>query len=94
MLLRLPQSLHYPIVLTKVEKRVGDSVQLNESLFLYSYTTKVKQGNRYDEEEQEVDKKFVAQFPSSLEGTIKGWRVWEGDVLSHALVAPLISITC
>lgn len=81
MLLRLPQSLHYPIVLTKVEKRPGDSIHKNDPLFLYSYTTKVKQGNRYDDEEIEVDKKFVTSFKSTLDGIIKHYRVWEGDVL-------------
>ncbi|KIX01013.1 uncharacterized protein Z518_10079 [Rhinocladiella mackenziei CBS 650.93] len=83
MLLRLPKSLHYPLTITKVEKRVGEYVTRNDDLFLYSYTTRVKQGSRYDDEEQEVDKKFVTHFPSTLEGTIKGWRVWEGDVLTH-----------
>lgn len=83
MLLRLPKSLHYPLTITKVEKRVGEYVTRDDDLFLYSYTTKVKQGNRYDDEEQEVDKTFVTHFPSTLEGTIKGWRVWEGDVLAQ-----------
>ncbi len=71
MLLRLPNNLHYPITITKVEKRVGESVACTDDLFLYSYTTKVKEGSRYDDEEHEVDKKFVAHFPSTLEGTIK-----------------------
>lgn len=83
MLLRLPKNLHYPLTITKVEKRVGEYVARNDDLFLYSYTTKVKEGSRYDDEEQEVDKKFVTHFPSTLEGSIKGWRVWEGDVLTH-----------
>ena len=82
MLLRLPQSLHYPIKLIRVEKRVGSTVRVEEDLFLYSYTTKVKEGTRYGEEEEEVDKRFVARFPSTLEGTVKEWRVWEGDVLN------------
>ncbi|KIV82699.1 hypothetical protein PV11_04789 [Exophiala sideris] len=83
MLLRLPKSLHYPLTITKVEKRVGEFVARNDGLFLYSYTTKVTEGSRYDEEEKEVEKKFVTHFPSTLEGTIKGWRVWEGDVLTQ-----------
>ncbi|EXJ95604.1 hypothetical protein A1O1_00726 [Capronia coronata CBS 617.96] len=83
MLLRLPKSLHYPLTIIKVEKRVGEFIALNDDLFLYSYTTKVKQGSRYDDEEEEVEKKFVTHFPSTLEGVIKGWRVWEGDVLTQ-----------
>ncbi|KAK5454314.1 CTD phosphatase Fcp1 [Exophiala xenobiotica] len=83
MLLRLPKNLHYPLTLTKVEKRVGEYVTRNDDLFLYSYTTTVKEGSRYGDEEEEVEKKFVTHFPSTLEGTIKGWRVWEGDVLTQ-----------
>lgn len=87
MLLRLPKNLHYPLTITKVEKSVGDPVSLNDDLFLYSYTTKVKVGSRYGDEETEIDKKFVTHFPSTLQGTIKGWRVWEGDVLTHPCVS-------
>lgn len=83
MLLRLPKNLHYPLTITKIEKHVGDPVLLNDDLLLYSYTTKVKVGTRYGDEETEVDKKFVARFPSTLQGSIKGWRVWEGDVLTQ-----------
>jgi RNA polymerase II subunit A-like phosphatase len=83
MLLRLPSNLHYPITITKVEVRAGDPISLNENLFLYSYTTKVKVGQRNSDEEQEVEKKFVAHFESTLEGTIQSWRVWEGDVISE-----------
>ncbi|KAL2425328.1 RNA polymerase II subunit A C-terminal domain phosphatase [Exophiala dermatitidis] len=83
MLLRLPKNLHYPLTITKIEKRVGEFVSRDDDLFLYSYTTKVKEGSRYDDEEHEVEKKFVSHFASTLEGVIKGWRVWEGDVLTH-----------
>ena len=81
MLLRLPNNLHYPITLTKIEKRVGDTVAQNENLFLYTYTTTVKEGTRHGEEDEEVKKTFVAHYQSTLEGTVKGWRVWQGDVL-------------
>lgn len=81
MLLRLPSNLHYPITITRIETRVGDAIKLNDALFLYSYVTKVKQGSRYGDEEEEVEKKFVAHFESTLEGTITGWRKWEGDVI-------------
>ena len=94
MLLRLPSNLHYPIVLTRVEKRVGDNVKRNEPLFLYSYTTTVKEGNRYDDEEVEVKKKFVTNFSSSLEGVIKSWRIWEGDRIEQPLDACEIEEEC
>ena len=81
MLLRLPTGLHYPIVLTKIEKRPGDSVKKTDALFLYSYQTTVKQGSRYGDEETEVVKTFVTHFRSTLDGVIRNYRVWEGDTL-------------
>ena len=81
MLLRLPNNLHYPLTIKKIEKQVGETINQHEGLFLYSYTTKVKEGTRYQEEEREVDKTFVAHFESTLEGVVKGWRVWSGDTI-------------
>ena len=87
MLLRLPKNLHYPITVTKIEKRVGDTVARNDSVFLYSYTVKVKEEERNEVRQESeipwVEKKFVTHFSSTLEGTIKAWRVWEGDEIRN-----------
>lgn len=82
MLLRLPKNLHYPVTITKVLKPAGEPVARNDHLFLYSYETTVTEGSR-DGEEREVQKKFVTHFESSLDGTLRTWRVWEGDVIAH-----------
>jgi RNA polymerase II subunit A C-terminal domain phosphatase len=79
MLLRLPPDLHYPIVLLRIEKQVGEQIKKSEALFRYEYTSKVKQGSRYDDEEIEVEKKFVTPFYSSLDGYISKWLVWPPD---------------
>jgi RNA polymerase II subunit A C-terminal domain phosphatase len=84
MLLRLPSSLHYPIKITKIEKRVGEYVNLDDHIFVYSYKTKRKEGSRYDEEEHWVEREYTTHFSSTLEGTIKSWRVWDGDVISNS----------
>jgi len=86
-------------VLTKVEKRVGDAVAHNDTLFLYSYTTTVKEGSRYSEEDEEVEKTFVAHFASTLEGKVTGWRVWRGTFwrdreFYHLINLQLTSLTC
>ena len=81
MLLRLPNNLHYPITITKVEKPVGGKVKRDDKLFLYTYTTKVTEGSRDGEEDREVDREFAAHFQSTLDGTVMNWRVWTGDVL-------------
>ena len=82
MLLRLPKNLHYPITVTKVVKPAGQSVARNDHLFLYSYETTVTEGSR-DGVEKEVQKTFVSQFESGLDGTLRSWRIWEGDVIAH-----------
>lgn len=82
MLLRLPKSLHYPITVTKVVKPAGEPVERGDHLFLYSYETTVTEGSR-DGMEKEVRKKFMAQFESNLDGTLRTWRIWEGDVIKQ-----------
>ena len=82
MLLRLPKNLHYPITVTKVVKPAGEAVARNDHLFLYSYETTVTEGSR-EGVEREVRKKFVSQFESSLDGTLRSWRIWDGDVIAH-----------
>lgn len=82
MLLRLPKNLHYPVTITKILKPAGQQVARNDHLFLYSYETTVTEGSR-DGEDREVQKKYVQQFDSSLDGTLRSWRVWEGDIISQ-----------
>lgn len=81
MLLRLPNNLHYPITVTKVEKRVGDKVERDDNLFLYTYTTKVTEGSRDGDEDEEVERTFPAYFQSTLDGNLTKWKIWTGDVL-------------
>ncbi len=87
MLLRLPKNLHYPIQITKIEKLVGDAVTQSDPVFIYSYTIKVKEEERYEVRKEEdipwVEKTLHQHFTSNLEGTIKAWRVWEGDIIGH-----------
>jgi RNA polymerase II subunit A-like phosphatase len=82
MLLRLPKNLHYPITVTKVVKPAGEPVARSDHLFLYSYETTVTEGSR-DGVEKEVRKRFMAQFESSLDGTLRTWRIWEGDIIAQ-----------
>ena len=82
MLLRSPRGLHYPITITKILKAAGSNVVKNEPLFLYTYETTVREGSR-DGEDKFVKKSFPAKFESGLEGQLKFWKVWEGDVLDQ-----------
>jgi RNA polymerase II subunit A C-terminal domain phosphatase len=83
MLLRLPRGLHYPITITKILIEAGSGVAKHEPLFLYTYETTVREGSR-DGEDKFVKKSFPAKFESGLEGQLRFWKVWEGDVLDQA----------
>ena len=81
MLLELPRDLHYPITIRKITKRPGEDVEVRDALFRYTYVTKVKHGDRYTDEETEVDKIIAADFESPVEGKIEKWLVWTDDVI-------------
>ena len=85
MLLRLPRGLHYPITITKVLKEAGSNVGKYEPLFLYTYETTVREGSR-DGDDKYVRKSFPAKFESGLEGQLKFWNIWEGNVLDRPYV--------
>lgn len=85
MRIRLPPSLAYPITIRKIEKQTGEEIKPRDALFTYSYTTKVKQQERYSDEEVEVDKTFSSHYQSSIEGTITAWLVWQDDTITAPL---------
>ena len=82
MLLKLPPSLKYPITITKVHKRVGDSVALNDTLFDYTFKVEVLWGSPDGDEDEIRVETHGSKFESSAEGTLKLWEFWEGDVIN------------
>jgi RNA polymerase II subunit A C-terminal domain phosphatase len=73
---------------------VGDTVERDDKLFLYTYTTKVTEGSRDGEEDKEVDKILPATFSSTLNGRVTCWRVWTGDVLYNPVDVVEIEEDC
>lgn len=80
MLLRLPPSLHYPITVTTLLKKPGDTVERNEALFWYFYHTTVEEGDGLGNT-VEVDRKFPTRFESTVDGEIVEWKISKGDVI-------------
>lgn len=92
MRLELPSGLHYPLVIKRIDKKVGDQVKVRDHVFFYSYVAKVKQQkSKYEEEEVEVDKTMHAFFESPAEGVIDRWLVWEGDTIRGP--GPILDLT-
>lgn len=82
MLLRLPNSLHYPITVTELLKQPNDNVERFAPLFLYSYKTTVTEGDNLGNEYQ-VEKLFPTKFESNVEGILKQWKIKAGTVIDH-----------
>lgn len=79
MRLKTPESLHYPITVTKLRRKLHDAVDRNAPLFDYEYTSKVLEGR----EPQLVERKFPTTFESYAEGTVTEWFIKEGTVISR-----------
>ena len=83
MLLRLPASLHYPITVTELLKQPNDNVERFAPLFSYFYKTTVTEGDELGNENQ-IEKTFPTRFESSVEGTLKLWKIKRGAVIANA----------
>lgn len=80
MLLRLPPGLHYPITVTSLLKKPGDTVDRDEAIFWYVYQTTVTEGdglgNKID-----VVRDYPTRFESTVDGTVVEWKIRKGDVI-------------
>ena len=82
MLLRLSNSLHYPIIVKELLKQPNDNVERFAPLFLYSYETTVTEGDKFGDEHQ-VEKLFLTKFESNVDGILKQWKIKAGAVIQH-----------
>jgi RNA polymerase II subunit A-like phosphatase len=79
--LRLPHTLHYPITITELHKNTNDEVARFEPLFSYFYRSTVAEDDEFGETHQ-VEKTFPARFESSVDGTLKRWKILKGTVIT------------
>jgi RNA polymerase II subunit A C-terminal domain phosphatase len=75
-----PPSLHYPITIVDLAKKLQDEVQRTSPLFNYTYDTVVIERDRYGEEKR-VTKSFPARFDSPTDGIVTGWFIKKGTVI-------------
>jgi len=83
MQIRAPPSLHYPITVSQLLKRQGDTVDRFETLFSYTYESQVTETNKYGESSK-VKKTFLAEYQSETEGKLIKWNAKPGDVIDRA----------
>ena len=82
MLLRLPQSLHYPITVTELLKQPNDNVERFAPLFSYSYQTTVTEGDGLGVDHQ-VQRTFPTRYESNVDGVLQRWKIAKGAVITH-----------
>jgi len=83
MQIRAPPSLHYPITISQLLKRQGDTVDRFDPLFSYTYESQVTETNKYAEEST-FKKTFPAEYQSETEGKLVKWNAKPGDVIDRA----------
>lgn len=82
MQLRLPPSLHYPITVTSLLKKEGDTVERDEAIFWYIYQTTVEEGDGLGNQVM-MQRKFPTRFESTVDGTVVKWNIAKGDVIDE-----------
>ena len=81
--------LHYPITITKLLKRAGDSVQKQETIFEYKFSWRRKVSD-----DEWTDETTYTEFDSPAEGKLKEWRIREGAVVSADSHCMLVEEAC
>lgn len=94
MRLYTPESLRYPITVTKLLKQPGDEIEQDGHLFNYEYKSKVQQWDEFEREDVEVEKTFYSTFESELEGTVAALNVKAGQVLTRRTMVADVDEAC
>lgn len=83
MRLYAPDSLHYPITVTKLLRKLDDQVDRNAPLFDYVYKSYVLEGSEDDKEGKQVLRPWPSTFESYGEGTLSKWYIEPGQVITR-----------
>ncbi|KAI1266952.1 hypothetical protein F5Y18DRAFT_416200 [Xylariaceae sp. FL1019] len=92
--LKLGQRLRYPITISKVFKKVGDSVVKQEAILQYTFKFERKVGDPALNEERTIVENGIADWDCPSEGKIKQWHIKEGDVISANRDFVVVEETC
>ncbi|KAF2213729.1 hypothetical protein CERZMDRAFT_58409 [Cercospora zeae-maydis SCOH1-5] len=83
MRLYTPDTLLYPITVTKLLRQQGDSIEVNSPLFLYNYKSTVTEFDEDAREDVQRERTWPATFESELEGTLESLNVKVGQVIER-----------
>ncbi|KAF2487463.1 hypothetical protein BDY17DRAFT_274272 [Neohortaea acidophila] len=82
MRLYTPDSLLYPITVTKLLRRPGDDIEQNTPLFTYHYQSVVSVWDKDQREDVEQTATLYADFESEFEGSVLSLDIQRGQVLT------------
>ncbi|KAF5722987.1 FCP1-TFIIF interacting component of CTD phosphatase [Fusarium mundagurra] len=85
----LGSRLHYPIIITKLLKKPGDTIKKQESIFEYKFHWKRKVN-----EETWNDETTYTEFDSPAEGKLKQWRIREGQEIAADSPCLMVEEAC
>ena len=94
MRLDTPDSLLYPITVTKLLRQPGDDIAQNAPIFTYEYKSSVTEWDPDKREDVQNTKSFYADFESELEGSITSVNIQKGQVLHGRTTVADIEETC
>jgi RNA polymerase II subunit A-like phosphatase len=87
--LNLGAKLKYPITISKLSKKPGDSVSKQEKILEYKFTWMQKVGDPFGEEWEEKQT-TIATWDSPTNGTLKQWKIHEGMTITKDM--PFVEI--
>ncbi|KAH6886403.1 hypothetical protein B0T10DRAFT_80460 [Thelonectria olida] len=85
----LGSRLHYPITITKLLKKPGDSLKKQEIIFEYKFTWR-----RKINEDTWDDETTYTEFNSPADGILKEWRIQEGMEVGRDAPCMLVEESC
>lgn len=84
----LGSRLRYPIVVTKLFKRAGDTIKKQEAIMEYKIIT------RHETSQQSFDVTTYTEFDSPAEGVLKEWNIEEGMTINADMACMTVEEAC
>jgi RNA polymerase II subunit A-like phosphatase len=92
-LLSLGPRLKYPITISRLLKGAGDEIKKQEPILQYKFTWMQKVGDPFGEQWEE-EQTTIADWDSPTDGSIKSWKISEGNVVENDMVFVDVEETC
>lgn len=80
-LLNLGTKLNYPITITKFHKQVGEKISKDSKILEFKWTWQNEVGDFVNQNTWKEDQISFGDWDSSIDGTIKSWKVKVGQVI-------------